>query len=543
MVNRGIKPAWDVYCPNGHRLRARPKHVGAEKQCPRCKKRFIVKRPQPIPDVEESRSDASGSTDESEKPELDPFHLDRPVFQLGEDNPVCWRDLQRGLLAVGSTGSGKTSSVMKLVVLSSLRLGAGGIFFTTKRTDRAEYEAMARLASRQDDVVVIDQDREVFNWLDWESRHRQGSFSNNVVELLYSLIKLADGTDQNGGEAYWRFALKELIRNTIELLMLSGEVTSLVNLHRVVASVAQTPEQIHDSEWQSTSYCNSLLNRCAQQGLNHSDDEDFEQIGRFFLCLMPDLHPKTRSIVVSSLTGLIDIFLRGKFRRLFSSGESSVTPEQCWADRKNLLIVDLPIDVHQESGRLAQLLIKRCFQRAIQSRECDDHAKPVIALMDEAQYLIDSDADQLYTSNCRSKAVVNFWLTQSIDAVFAACGGGPKGEQIANAILANLSNKVFLQQSGNSADWASRLFGQEYRYLDYGGGSIAPSFSGGGHGGASKQLQPRLLPSAFYDLKTGGEPNDLLVEGYVWKGGANFSNGKPYLKVAFDQRFAKGDNA
>lgn len=539
-------PPIKVRCTNGHILKAHVAIVGKVVACPDCRVKFRVTKES----VEEpkrrrwkrSRSTLRKETDTGkkateEKQELHPFHLDRSVMRFGESDFWTWRQLITGVYVQATTGAGKSSSILMWLLFLCLQLGAGAIFFTVKGTDCEGFKSIARAAGREHDVVVLDVEHEVFNWLDWESKHRKGTFSNNIVELFYSLVKLSErGAEDKGGDAYWKFALKQLVRNTIELLQLSQETVSLPNMNRVITSMPGYPEQVRDEAWQERSYCYRLVNKLANQELSTEDDIDFDMIGDFFLKQIPELHPKTRGIINSSFTGLADIFLRGKFRRIFT-GESTVTPEQCWADSKNILIINLPIDEFQESGRLAQLLIKRCFQRAAQARTPSKNQRPVLCVIDEVQYLLDPESDWLFTSNCRSKGIVNLWCSQSSDAIFTACSGGPKGEQTATALLANLTNKVFLKQDGKSAKWCSEFFGEEYVYLDYGSGKLAPSLMGGGGatGGASKQLQPRVLPSAFFNLLNGGEINDCLVTGYVWSGGSDFSNGKPYLKVQFSQ--------
>jgi hypothetical protein len=78
--------------------------------------------------------------------------VEPPIFWLGPRDPISMPQTYEGVLGIGATGSGKTSTLAHLM-LALMRRGAGMLFLTAKADDIDMISALAMMAGRGDDLV------------------------------------------------------------------------------------------------------------------------------------------------------------------------------------------------------------------------------------------------------------------------------------------------------------------------------------------------------------------------------------------------------
>ena len=117
----------------------------------------------------------------------------------------------------------------------------------------------------------------------------------------------------------------------------------------------------------------------------------------YFLTEFAGLSERTRSVIVSTFTSMIDVLNRGILSELFS-GATNITPEAI--EDGAILIIDLPVKEYAEVGQFAQVLWKAMFQRAIERRNLRTNDRPVFLWADEAQYVTTS-YDMQFQTTCR----------------------------------------------------------------------------------------------------------------------------------------------
>jgi hypothetical protein len=103
--------------------------------------------------------------------------------------------------------------------------------------------------------------------------------------------------------------------------------------------------------------------------------------------------------------------------------------------------------------------------------------------------------------------------------------------------LSNLQLKLFCQNTGQTATWASELIGEHYTKIA--GTSVNRSgqeVSSTAGVSVNEELRPYIQASRFASLKRGGPYNDFRVEVVLYKGGHVFEDGKPFQIITFDQR-------
>src|SRR5438045_1135815 len=84
----------------------------------------------------------------------------------------------------------------------------------------------------------------------------------NAYEGTLVLGARERGQGQGGGredEGYWRRALRQLLRNAIDLLVFATGRVSIPDLYRVVVSAAKSMVEVKSDDWKSRSFCYQCL--------------------------------------------------------------------------------------------------------------------------------------------------------------------------------------------------------------------------------------------------------------------------------------------
>lgn len=476
-----------------------------------------------------------------------------PLLHWSRDDAWTLRDAVEGTLILGATGSGKTSGSGRLIARTMLSCGFGGLVLTAKADERALWEGYCRDTHRVEDLVVFGPgEPHRFNFLDHEMT-RKGSgagLTENVVNLLSTVLEVAERQSAGGGgrddEGYWKRALRQLCRNVVDLLALGRGRIAVPDLYRVVVSAPTSAEQVCSDGWKQGSECFRWLSEADKRDKTPRERADFEIVADYWLREFPSLSDKTRSVIVSTFTSLVDVLNRGLLRELFC-GETTITPEGV-QDGK-IILIDLPVKEFGEVGQFAQVLWKYCTQKQLERRNVQENPRPAFIWADEAQHFLTS-YDFQFQATCRSAWVATVLLSQNYSNFVAALGGNEKGRVETDSLLANLNTKVF---HGNSDpvtnEWASRLIGRTLQYRASGNHSHAADDqmsailgldwvreNGTTSGGFSEVMEAEVEPREFTRLRAGGPPNSV-VDGIVFQNGRVFNaSGRGWLPVQFNQK-------
>jgi type IV secretory pathway TraG/TraD family ATPase VirD4 len=279
------------------------------------------------------------------------------------------------------------------------------------------------------------------------------------------------------------------------------------------------------------------------QGTNRRPE--MEKAERYWLQEFPCLADKTRSILVTSLSALIDGFYNSDIHDLFCR-DTTLIPEA--TQQGAIILIDLPLKTRDFTGLLAQCIWKHFFQKAIERRSepPDASRRPVFLWADEAQFLY-TDYDALFQSTARSAACATVYLTQNIANFYGIYGGN---RDKIDGFLGNLNTKIFHANNDHASNlWAAEQIGKATQYRASvssredqparGWQDILRSIHSppSGNVTTSSYIDYAVQPSEFAKLRTGAEHNDLQVDAYFTKSGARFSNGKHYFKTTFLQEF------
>jgi hypothetical protein len=476
-------------------------------------------------------------------PEFGPFDLRFPLLRLSENDFWTIGDACEGTQVFGSTGSGKTSGSGRTMAKRFLETGFGGLVLTTKPDERALWEQYCKETGCLDYLMVVSpQEKYTFNFMDYEL-NRPGfgaGLTENLVNLFYNVLEIADRSKGNSSDPYWERTLKQLLRNTVDLITISTGRISLMEMYEVIISAPHDFEELGSKEWQESSFCFQLIKEGEDIDKSQSKKLDFEFTARYWLNEFPSLAEKTRSIIVSSFTSMADCFLRGVLRDMFCT-TTNILPE--FTHEGAIILLDLPVKEYGELGQYAQVLFKYVWQQSAERRDVRQNPRPVFLWVDEAQYFITS-YDQKFQTTARSSRACTVYLSQNLPNYYAAMGGANARDKT-DSFLGNLQTKIF-HANGDSVTnaWAAELLAKTWQYRKSVNNSVSkdsshffPEVTGIQESHSlSESLEYQVLPHMFTTLRKGGFQNNLEVDAIIFQGGRIWRHtGKNYIVTSFSQ--------
>lgn len=472
---------------------------------------------------------------------------DLPLVEFnGGADKWTLQDACEGTLVLGATGSGKTSGSGATIAKSFLSAGFGGLVLTAKTDEPALWEQYATKTGRMPQLCVVKPGGAFrFNFLDYQSRltASQGGATENVVDVLYSILEAftrgSRRSDEYGG--FWANTAKQLLRNLVRVMRASSSPLSLVAFRKFLNEAPQTPDEAKPEQWNPKCEFGRIISICRH--LAPGSSEATEAL-RYWLTDFPSLNPKTRSIVVTDFTAMIDLLFDPTLEQLFLT-DTTITPEAVLDGA--IIVVDLPIERWLAVGRLAQLIWKFFFQLAVRRRNDPDGSsrRPAFLWIDEFQSLL-SEGDTAFQATARSARCASVLLTQNLPGLYAQAGSSLPRERI-DALSGNLATKVFHANTDPTTNqWAAELIGKGTQYR----ASVSSPDDPPRH---ARGLVDRLLwpararttvnpvidfevqPAEFTKLRTGSRRYGRMVDAMLVKSGARLSNGKHYMPVTFQQ--------
>jgi len=458
------------------------------------------------------------------------------------------QDSYNHTLIMGATGSGKTSGSGRTVAEAMLKAGYGGLVLLVK-DDWSFWKGLCKATKRYQDLIRFSpSDRWRFNFLNEELRRtgRGGGQTENIVQLLCSAMETlkrnsgGDSNRENGG--FWRDALAELLRNSIDLASMSLGRIRIRELYDIVYSAPDSVKEAMSDHWGQNSFCAKCLDAGASRAAA-SKRHDLDAVARYFLKAFPKLAPNTRESIRATFSVMADCLQRGVLPELLC-GETNVTPAA--ATHGNIIVVDMPLIEFGAVGMLASGLWKYAFQRGIERRNVRKNPRPVFLWIDEAQFLITSH-DFEFLSTCRSSRVATVYLTQNLPSLYAALGGRQKAESEVDALCGNFCTKIFHANGDPVTNrWASEMIGRSRQFLVNANNSYDTDGSFGGmpswgqrpktSAGVSEHIDFEVQPSAFGKLRTGGRAHGRNVDAIVLRNETFADTGRVWRLATFRQK-------
>jgi hypothetical protein len=477
---------------------------------------------------------------------------DRPLVNLGGD---AWRikDACEGTIIFGGTGSGKTSGSGRAIASAFLSSGFGGLVLCAKPDEPELWRRYVAEAGRESDLVMFGSgDARGFNFMRHESlRGGAGAgLTENFVNLFMEVASIGSGEAHGrGGDPFWERAMRSLIRNCADVLLMAGEAVTLHGMFEIIRSAPPSLEQLASRDWRAGSACCRYLNTARARALGNPWAADCHEACAYWLDHFPTLGEKTRGSIVAMFSTLAEGLMRGKMRELFCEG-TNVSPSDVIAGR--IVVVDLPVKEWSEVGRMAAVIWKYCLQKAVERRtdSADGLGRPLFVWADECQHFA-SRYDSLFQATARSSRVASVYMTQSYPTLVSALGGDGLGRAAADSLLGNLGTKVFHANSDRETNrFASELVGRRLQSLKSFGSGSSVSLGGqatlgsSANRGRSEHMDLEIQPMEISMLRKGGPEHGYASDALVFQNGRMWgATGRTWQKVSFRQRSLTPDSA
>jgi type IV secretory system conjugative DNA transfer VirD4/TraG family protein len=461
--------------------------------------------------------------------------LSTELLRWSRRDPWTLAQAVEGTLITGATGSGKTSGPFQYVMRALLRCGCGGLFLCAKQDAASDYLKLAKLEGRAGDVIHFSlASGQAFNFLTYEAqRHGTGkAIVENIVQVLMEaqeVISRKPGHQQ--GEDFFEGAMKQLLRNCLEVVIAA---TGHIDLTTVLEIVESLPQSSADLRTPEGLLALELLNEAEQKAPARAHELALAR--SYFTKAWPRLADRTRSSMAQTLSVLLDAFVRYPIHDLLLSG-TTCSPDDVLAGK--VVILDVPVKEFEHIGKVVGVIWKYCLQRAIESRVKAGHhnpdtLRPVFIAADEAQFWA-TKQDALFQQTARAARGVTVYASQSLANLYAELGGNPTGRAHVESLLGNLQTRLACQNSEpETNEWYARSIGRTKQYLT--SWSFSPWAQLPKSKSKAEHIDYDVQPRKFTTLKSGGPGNNYLVEAILICAGRQFrANGQRWLRVTFQQ--------
>ena len=460
--------------------------------------------------------------------------LDRPLLYLGPNDPWRIRDACEGTAILGGTGSGKSSGSGRAIAESFCRAGMGGVVLTAKNDEVELWRSYCRRTNRLKSLIVFGPDQpHRFNFLNYElSRPGAGAgHTENLVRLFTTVMEAANRQRGQGGsnQDFWERTTKQLLRNCIDLVAIARGRLMLQEIYDALVSAPTSLEEFESAPWRNSSFCWRCIREGEAKHKNARQAHDFTHAAKYWTHEFPGISSRTRSIIVTSLTSMMDIFLRGTLRELFCT-TTNIVPEL--THEGAIIVINLPVKEFAEIGALSQTLFKYVWQRASERRDVVHHPRPAFLWCDEAQFFATA-TDAEFQSTARSSRIATVYLSQNIGAYY-----NHLGQPDTHCLMGNLQTKFF-HANGDplTNNWAADLFAKSWQFRGSTSVGTSQEKTVSKNYAASDSLDFEVQPGEFTTLRKGGPENGLCVDAIAFQGGRIWNGtAKNHTKVSFSQR-------
>jgi hypothetical protein len=391
--------------------------------------------------------------------------LETPLLALSPEDHWMIQDAFEHTLIFGGTGSGKSSGSGRALAHSFLQAGFGGLVLCAKPEEADRWEEYALTCGRDRSIVRMDASgRYRFNFLNYVMNlppEQGGGLVDNAVNTFLRVLEAAAARGSAHGShgddsSFWQKAIRELLSHALGSLYHAYGRITLDELVKLVVSAPTSEEQGRDPDFQQSSFCYQTMRRLFTEPTVPLPDREATLLVSYFGQNFGRLDPKTRSNIIISLTAEISPFLKGPLHTLFCT-ETNIIPEI--THEGAIIVVDLPIKRFEQTGAVAQMLVKYLWQKATERRTVDEDTRPVFLWADECQFFI-SDYDREFQSTARSARAATVYITQNLPSLYAQIGGR-NPQDLADAIIGNFQTKIFHANTDHRTNqWAADTIGR-----------------------------------------------------------------------------------
>lgn len=451
-------------------------------------------------------------------------------------------DLCSHVLAIGGSGSGKTS-VLKVLLVDIFRRyqRTGAIVAAVKPDEFENMRRIAELAGVSTRLVRLAPSTFTFNFLAWECG-RPGGSPRTAAALLDDMNRLANKSGGNGDDQFWQNLFSKMSMFAITVCWLARrDKVNVEDVYKLVVSSPSSFEQVKDQKFRESSYCFAMLRQAESRLRSESEKRQLRQATEFFLMEAIQLGSKPRGATISQVSSVLGPFLQGDLYDIVCCDESTFSPED--PQRGQIVVVDFPTMIFGDGGRFIIALILKQVTTCSLART--NPRNVVLVIRDELPEIIGEASDEVSNfALARSTKTAFISGLQSVPTLQESLGGN-QGEQAVHSIISNIANRIVLSTScPKTAEMFSNAWGQFRDQFvsvsenkDYQEKTLLDMLSDDRLlFSVSEQLVPRVPPEALLRLRRGSKANNYLVDAYLSQAGRTYGrDGSPVKLVTFKQ--------
>ena len=451
-----------------------------------------------------------------------------------------------GVALIGATGAGKTSFLELLLQALAEHPSRPGILHCCAKADEVDRaEKIARRASSHKFVRFSADGSHALDLFGYLQGPLQQS-ADGIARFCDRMAGLAAANTGSGDDKTWQMQATLLLTHGLSLFAAAGEKPTPQGLFEVVSSIPKDPVTAASDAFLTHTVCGQLIVRGQRRYqaslLTPAEQAAFTNAVNYVFNYAPGLGDRfIGSVVGTAVTGLAP-FLQPPFSAVFGSTTTSLPPDVLLDGA--YVALDFPA-VHGPNAYVAQAAFVQLTRMMLMAKPVAGR-RPVVIVCDECQWLVSPDWDARVQTIARSHDIISLSACQGPAPLIDAFGGNEATRVRALAFLGNhATHFVFNTVSDvETRDHYGKLFGTTRQLLFNGGQQPDPNpgFLDRALGcdftptvGWGEQLLPVVPPEEFGRLKRGGRDHRFRIEAFLFQAGRRFSNGRPFLKVEFEQ--------
>jgi hypothetical protein len=273
--------------------------------------------------------------------EADPWPLDKRLLSWSKVDHHTIGHAVNGVICTGISGSGKSTGPGEATTKSYMRADFGLVIHTVKPSDVETALRWCQETGRADDVVLFGPGHPAkLNFLDYtlKSGGAGNGLTDNVVSCLRNCAEIRDRASGGGGggggeNKFFVVAEQQALRAAVDVEVAATGGVSVPCIHRLVTSAPTSTDEFHNERWRAESHCFDRLQKASRAArasggkINGVFPSDLDNAGAFWCNEWPKMADRTRSSVLSSVTGTLDTLNRGYCKELLCT-DTTFRPEE-----------------------------------------------------------------------------------------------------------------------------------------------------------------------------------------------------------------------
>ena len=329
-------------------------------------------------------------------------------------------DLTEHVAVLGSTGSGKTSTVLATLVRACGRAGAPIIVFGAKRSDAEDFSRYLEEAGAPPPVVIRAAEDgapppyvfPIFRYL-----QELGACSTEIASVITETLQVVGGdvSGASASERFWQDNMRKLLACTFEVL----RATPWPMNRRILAKFLRGIPMLDVPPTDDRGFFEAVIESASR----HADDAVHEAID-YLTREFPSMDARPASSIMATWKGLatdLDLPPLNTVLADPQEGQTVVTPSTL-LDEGRSIIIDIPTLSRPRPGKAFQTLFHGALRLAMH-RRTERQRRICVAFFDEFQESVPSASVlQPVLATARSQDMGYVLATQSIRGCQAKFG-------------------------------------------------------------------------------------------------------------------------